>query len=84
MKYEKFYRLVINLPSDKCEEVLFARLNSYRDEISEIKDECFYCVIDLTDKVMCDNCEVKKRIQQLELKSKELEDFIRDEIRGDI
>jgi hypothetical protein len=89
MKYEKFYRLIINLPSDKCEDVLFARLSSYRDELSEIYNKCFYCIITtFTDKepreVICDNCEAKKRIQQLDLESKELEDFIRNEIRGDI
>lgn len=65
-------------------DVLFAKLSSYRDEISEIKDKCFYCIITEPREVTCDNCEVKKRIQQLELKSKELEDFIKNEIRGDI
>lgn len=91
MKYEKFYRLIINLPSDKCEDVLFARLSSYRDELSEIHNKCFYCVMtefrDLTPedvKGKCDRCESWKQKNELEAKISELYDFIKDEIRGDI
>lgn len=91
MKYEKFYRLIINLPSDKCEDVLYSRLSSYRDELSEIHTKCFYCVMtefrNLTPEEVsgkCDKCESWKQKNELEAKISELYDFIRDEIRGDI
>jgi len=87
MKYEKFYRLVINLPSDKYEDVLTTRLSSYCNELSKIHhDRCFYCVMnefrDLAPE--CDKCKSWKQKNELEEKISELYDFIRDEIRGDI